>query len=388
MVSYSYQHLQRSDRKFKFGCVLPASRLESHPLSKAGYEVLWSFLGSPTTTALPKGAFKVNRLQVKTASSPPKSILMESIISYDDRLEVESRDVISLSPGDIVLCDFTVLQYDDFRFVADRIDECVWGYTVDCRRGDAGDIGAIFPLALFSASEEPAIRVDQDDLVTASVSSEGWVIPSGAAIFSWSPKVRTVVNSDLPSVDAAALALMKELGARSQGTFFDLGPATEALKAVGMRMAEAAKVQNTFIGQNVPYSPESRDLVEGVLAQLLKRNIYYEETCSFSRRDRVDRLWNKLQGIIPATYKARILREELSGMPACNFTIVTHDASRSFQEEVFFGWGFFEHSANDHVFWSNDVRLISFFRDYHQALRHPSVSDEYAPGATGPIPQQ
>ncbi len=163
----------------------------------------------------------------------------------------------------------------------------------------------------------------------------------------------------------------------AQGRVIHLGNAVDVAPLVVDRLKTAKEALNTYIISEAPYPEKTLKYVEKSIENFVKRDdSIFEETCSELGKSRVEKLKQRL-GELPASYKARVIKTELSGLPACNFIILKHNTTDPIKEEIFFGWGYFKGNTNESVFWSNDSALIGFFRGYHKALRTDDVSSVY-----------
>jgi hypothetical protein len=164
----------------------------------------------------------------------------------------------------------------------------------------------------------------------------------------------------------------------SDGKVIYLGNASHAVENVISRLDSTTEILNTYIISESAYSAQTQKSVENAITKFIKRpDTRMEETCSEQGKLRLDSIKKDCGGALPTTYKARVIKTEASGLPACNFIILVRSPNDPTPEEIFFGWGYFHGNPNESVFWSNDKDLIGFFKGYHKALRQDKVSVEY-----------
>ncbi len=163
----------------------------------------------------------------------------------------------------------------------------------------------------------------------------------------------------------------------NQCTLRYAGTANEAAEAVAQKMKTASAVLNTYIISEHPYNSEVGKKVENAYFEFItKGNTLLEEITSTEGSKRTQRIVEKLNGKLPSSYKPRVIKEEFKNVPLCNFIIMRHSQNR---EEIYFGWGYFKHASNESVFWSDDEKLIAFFKGYHREMRKDEVSRDFIP---------
>lgn len=164
----------------------------------------------------------------------------------------------------------------------------------------------------------------------------------------------------------------------SSGMVRSAGKANEAAPKVVSRIKLASDVFNTFIVWNDPYLPKIGLSVKNALIEHLKaKRGIWEETVSQQGLKRVEVIKNELDSL-PPNFSVRDLKNEKDYFPICNFIVLQYPESVDLPDEVFFGWGYFKNSQNEHVFWSNDSHLVSFFINYNKALRDDTITFEYS----------